>query len=69
MAYEIKVLPPAAAQFPKLMAAGECIVFVNEEKTGVILVGNKHFKAGEVYQDFDLANFKDYNESLIIKNA
>ncbi len=54
---------------PKLMNNGECIIFINDDMAAMVLVGNKKYKPGEIYEEFDLKGFVDFKETLELRNA
>ncbi len=82
MSVLVSVIPDRAIEYPKLMHSGDAVLFVSkipvegdedQEKKfnyiGFVLVGNKAYETGAVYEDLDPLKLNDYKETIELKNG
>ena len=54
--------------FPKLMIAGELIVFFTKAKEGIVLCVEGDYEVGEYQEGFNMSYFTDYEGEITLKN-
>jgi hypothetical protein len=57
-----------AKSFPKLMIAGELIVFFVKAENGIVLRIEGDYEVGEYQEGFKMSFFTDYEGEITLKN-
>ena len=65
---DLKGIVFTVKSFPKLMIAGELIVFFTKAESGVVLRVEADYEVGEYQEGFNMKYFKDYEGEVTLRN-